>query len=120
MKIKAEKQIIDFDASERRVVIINKGDTDTVSDGFGQTKIDDSYAVEVIDDLPQLDHDGDGEPGGSEPHEPPSLSGKNKAQLIAIAADEGVEVNESMTNAAITEAIEAAREADDADGPPAD
>ena len=62
-------------------------------------------------------HDGNGEPGGSEAHEPPALTGKNKAELLAIADAEGVDVEEGATNAAIVEAIEAARL--DAEAPPA-
>lgn len=40
----------------------------------------------------------------------PSLSGKNKTELLAIAADEGAEVSEGATNAEIVEAIEARRQ----------
>lgn len=43
-------------------------------------------------DTDPLDHDGDGEPGGSLPHEPPALSGKTKAELLAIAQNEGVDI----------------------------
>ncbi|HUD29724.1 MAG TPA: hypothetical protein VMQ93_12685, partial [Novosphingobium sp.] len=69
---------------------------------------------------PQLDHDGDGLPGGSEPYIPPALTGKNKADLLAIAADEDVTIPEGATNAQIVEAIEAARDAYDAgEAPPA-
>lgn len=39
----------------------------------------------------------------------PSLAGKNKAQLLAIAKDEDVDVAEDATNAQIVEAIEAKR-----------
>lgn len=37
------------------------------------------------------------------------LSRKTKAELLDIAASEGVEADDSMTNAAIVEAIEAGR-----------
>lgn len=117
MQIKAISQIIDWDADGSRTVVLNKGDTGEVSDKFGQTKIDDGLA-EAVEELPQLDHDGDGDAGGSMPHEPPALSGLKKAELLEVAAAEGVTADESMTNAQITEAIEAARAAaaDDGDG----
>jgi len=56
-----------------------------------------------------FDHDGDGKPGGSLPDSPVSLANKNKAELIKIAAAEGVEVEEGATNNDIKAAIEAAR-----------
>lgn len=56
-----------------------------------------------------LDHDGDGHKGGSTADEPPALTGKNKAQLLEIAAAEGVTVADGATNAQIIEAIEAKR-----------
>lgn len=56
------------------------------------------------------DLDGDGAPGGSLPHEPPALSGKNKAELTAIAAAEGVELEAGAKVADIVAAIELARE----------
>lgn len=43
-------------------------------------------------------------------NELPSLSGKNKAELLEIAAEEGAEVSEGATNAEIIEAIEAHRQ----------
>ncbi len=39
----------------------------------------------------------------------PSLTGKTKADLLKIAAAEGVDADDSMTNAAIVSAIEAVR-----------
>lgn len=39
-----------------------------------------------------LDRDGDGHPGGSEPVEPPALSGMSKAELEAQAEAEGVDL----------------------------
>ncbi|TKD50213.1 hypothetical protein [Sphingomonas baiyangensis] len=39
----------------------------------------------------------------------PGLTGKSKADLLAIAADEGVDANDDMTNAEIRAAIEAGR-----------
>ena len=56
-----------------------------------------------------LDHDADGEKGGSVPNEPPSLTGKNKAELLEIAEAEGVEIEDGATNAQIVDAIEAQR-----------
>lgn len=56
-----------------------------------------------------LDHDGNGESGGSLPDAPPTLTNVNKAGLLQIAANEGVEATEDMTNAEIKAAIEAAR-----------
>ena len=44
--------------------------------------------------LQQLDHDGDGKPGGSLPHEPPALSGMTKAQLAEQAIAEGIIVEQ--------------------------
>lgn len=61
--------------------------------------------------LAKLDQDGDGNPGGSNPAEPPSLTGKNKADLLAIAAAEGVTVEDGATNGQIVDAIEKKRAA---------
>lgn len=57
-----------------------------------------------------LDHDENGDNGGSKPSDPPALTGKNKAELLAIAEAEGVEIEENATNADIVSAIELARE----------
>lgn len=56
-----------------------------------------------------LDRDGDGQPGGSMPADPPGLAGKNKAQLLDIAKAEGVAVDDGATNADIVKAIETKR-----------
>lgn len=67
--------------------------------------------AELRNRLAKLDRDGDGTPGGSKPAEPVSLTGKNKADLLAIAAAEKVaDVNDTMTNADIVTAIELHRE----------
>lgn len=48
--------------------------------------------------------------GAGEPFpEYPSLSGKSKADLLKIADDEGAGVDDTMTNAAIADAIDANR-----------
>lgn len=39
-----------------------------------------------------FDHDGDGNPGGSKPQDPPALSGMTRAELEAQAAKEGVDL----------------------------
>ena len=62
MKVKATRQIIDYDADARRVVVLNIGDIDDLSEQM-LAKHEGSW--EPADDLPQLDHDGDGHPGGS-------------------------------------------------------
>ncbi len=64
---------------------------------------------QIVPDRHPLDRDGDGQPGGSVPADPPSLAGKNKAQLTEIAASEGAAVDGDMTNAQIVQAIEAKR-----------
>lgn len=45
----------------------------------------------------------------SEAEREPGLTGKNKAELLEIADAEGVAADDTMTNAAIRKAIEAAR-----------
>lgn len=70
-------------------------------------------------DLQQLDHDGDGEPGGSKPHEPPALSGMDREALEKQAEIEGVDVSKVEGTGAngnvlvgdIRDAIEAKRKA---------
>lgn len=57
-----------------------------------------------------LDHDSNGSAGGSEPASPPSLAGKTKAELLKIAEDEGVTVEDGATNDDIKSAIELHRE----------
>lgn len=60
--------------------------------------------------LSQLDHDGDGAPGGSLPYSPPALSGKSKPELLKIAEDENVDIEDGATIPDIRTAIELARE----------
>lgn len=64
MKITALTQIIGWDAEDHRAVIINAGETDDVSEPFGHAQAE-AGAASCVGDLPQLDHDGDGYPGGS-------------------------------------------------------
>lgn len=66
---------------------------------------------ELKQQLASLDRDGDGKAGGSTPSDPPSLSGKNKAELVEIGKAEGVDVSEDLTVAEIKDAIEAKRAA---------
>lgn len=106
MKIKATRQIIDWDAEAGAALILNVGDEGDLSDAM-LAKHDGSY--EFVEDLAQLDHDGDGEPGGSLPDEPPALTGMNKNALIAQAAAEGITVDATWTKAEIIEAIETER-----------
>lgn len=49
--------------------------------------------------------------GGDKADEKPSLAGKNKAELLKIAADEEVEIEDGATNDDIRSAIELKREA---------
>ena len=100
----------------RNMIVLEEGEKATVS----ETSLPFLRKRELIaeDDLSQLDHDGDGNPGGDVPNDPPALTGKNKAELIAIAESEGVEIEEGATNDAIRDAIEAARQGSE-DAPPA-
>lgn len=75
---------------------------------------------ELEEKLSKLDPDGDGNPGGSLPQEPPVLAGKNKAELLAIANAEAVDIPDGTTNSEIVKLIEAARaKGDESDAPPA-
>ncbi|MEN3749584.1 hypothetical protein TPR58_20595 [Sphingomonas sp. HF-S3] len=56
-----------------------------------------------------LDRDGDGRRGGSLPRRPAALSGLRKAELLAVAAADGVAVAPDATVAAIRRAIEVSR-----------
>lgn len=47
MKIKAKTQIIEFDGEAKRMVVINEGKSDTVSDTFGARMIAEGRATEV-------------------------------------------------------------------------
>lgn len=109
MKIEAISTIIDHDNGQ--MVVINVGEIGELTDAKAQRHIEAGTAK--LADADPLDHDGDGEAGGSIPNEPPALTGKNKAQLLEIAGAEGVEVVDGATNADIIAAIEAKRVADE-------
>lgn len=75
----------------------------------------------IEDDAPHpTDRDGDGIPGGSMPADPPALTGKTKAELLAIAEAEGAGADGAMTKTAIIDAIEARRAANAAGEPEGD
>jgi hypothetical protein len=67
--------------------------------------------------LPQFDHDNNGHPGGSLPHDPPALSGMTRTELDDQAKLEGVDLtkitgtgkNGAVVMADIRDAIEAKR-----------
>lgn len=65
MLIKAiTRSIIEWDAERGSSVVINIGETGELSDALAAPHIEAGTAEEV-DPLPQLDHDGDGQSGGS-------------------------------------------------------
>lgn len=105
MKIRA---LSTFTAFTGQMCVFNAGDEGDLPENVAAQYIEAGHA-EALGDLDQLDHDDDGNPGGSNPLDPPALAGKNKAALLAIAADEGVTVADDATNKVITAAIEAKR-----------
>lgn len=122
MHVKKDGDTLEVDRSRVQGFIDGKniekpeGWEEAVAEANSQGVADGGFTVTPPDgsgnDLPQLDHDGNGEPGGSAPHVPVSLTGKNKADLLQIAFDEEVVISEGATNADIVKAIEAKREAD--------
>lgn len=93
----------------KNMIVLNEGRYSTVSVeslAFLREK-------EAIDETGEagLDRDDDGAAGGSRENEPPVLKGKNKAQLLAIASEEGADIGDASTNADIVAAIELNREA---------
>lgn len=101
----------------RNMIVLSEGKKATVSES-SLAFLRKRKLIADGTDKPQLDHDGNGEAGGDLPDDPPALTGKNKAELLAIAEAEGVEVEDGATNEQIREAIEAAREGGD-EAPPA-
>lgn len=75
--------------------------------------------VDLAKRLQQFDHDKDGQPGGSLPHDPPALSEMTRAELNDQAKIEGVDLasiagtgkNGAVIMADIRNAIEAKRAA---------
>lgn len=68
MKIEAIEPIIEWDARRHQMAVINPGATGDVSDELGQSLIASGRAKDPTWEKPakpQLDHDGDGKPGGS-------------------------------------------------------
>lgn len=122
VRIRAIGSIIEWDAEEARMCIANPGDEVETGANLAAAKIVEGVA-ELAEtgealaapagkaQLAQLDHDGDGAPGGSRPHDPPALTGRNKEQLVRIAEAEGVSVPDGATNKQIVAAIEASRAA---------
>lgn len=84
---------------------------DTATDDKARVAELEAENAELRAKLAAFDPDGDGKAGGSAPKSPPALSGKSKADLLAIAADEGVEIEDGATNDDIKATIELAREA---------
>lgn len=115
MKIKALATFTAFDGQMR---VFNKGDEGELGDTLARQYIASGQAEALDGALAQLDHDKNGHPGGSVPHEPVALAGKKKAELLLIAEDEQVFLEDGLTNAEIVKAIEAKRSA--ASGEPQD
>jgi hypothetical protein len=88
---------------------ISPSPADDVGNGDAAVEEGLGVALDGGETLNPLDRDGDGEPGGSLPAVPVSLSGKKKGELLTIATVEGVEASDAMTVAQIIAAIEAAR-----------
>lgn len=118
MKLKAKSGFTAFD--DGRMKVFNPGTegeivNETLARQYVEADIaeavDEEIEVEVETEAAAdpLDHDHDGAPGGSLPHDPPALSGMKKAELIAQADLEHVPLEAGWTNAQIIEAIEANR-----------
>lgn len=85
---------------------------DVIEGGAGARDENGAPIIKGGDEPDPLDHDRNGVKGGSEPYDPPALTGKTTAQLEQIAADESVEFGDDVkTNADRIEAIEKARAA---------
>ena len=91
----------------------NAGYNVIVSDDGAASGDEGSPSDAVTGESDSLDHDGDGEKGGSTPKDPPALTGKTTAELNKIAEDEGLVFGDDVkTNADRIKAIEAARAKD--------
>jgi hypothetical protein len=90
------------------VVLIERGETREVE--VTEAEYRSAIGTGYFGEGDPLDHDEDGEKGGSNPDEPVSLSRKTKAELLEIATAEGVaDVSDENTVDEIKAAIEAKR-----------
>lgn len=97
--------------TDEGLVHIEPGRTLTVTIADGHAERTQRLPFLTVVEVDALDHDADGEKGGSEVRKPPALSGKSKPALIDIAKVEGVTLEDDMTAADIRAAIELNREA---------
>lgn len=122
MKVTARhRAIIDWDADARQTIVINQGETGEISEKLAEVHRD-----AWSDDLPQLDHDRDGRPGGSLPED--TVVAQDSAftmkhvgggwyEIDGGGLDEPVKVQGKDEAKARYDELVA--EADAADGPPA-
>lgn len=114
MKVHALSTIIVWDFEAGESIIINRGETGELPDHMAVEQIEGGCA-RAVEDLPQLDHDGNGEPGGSiaaEGDDVPELR-KQYEDLLGKRPFPGWDADELKRRMAEATAD------DDEDGPPA-